>query len=113
MQISHVDWNQELSNTLATCKQLLEKHYGTRLQFLILFGSVAKHQSSSESDLDLLAVLQPPFDYFHELYTLVDLLYPIQLEANHWISVKPASTSEFHAGKTQLYRNIKQEGIVL
>jgi hypothetical protein len=48
-----------------------------------------------------------------ELRTIVDVLYPLQLEASHWISAKPAAPDELEAGITQLYRNIKEEGIWL
>ncbi|MBF2037415.1 MAG: nucleotidyltransferase domain-containing protein [Leptolyngbyaceae cyanobacterium T60_A2020_046] len=103
----------DITATIAACQQSLMEHYGDRLQSLILFGSAARQSLTPESDLDLLVVLQPPFDYFQELHDLVDLLYPLQLESSHWISVKPASQSEFAAGTTQLYRNVQQEGILL
>lgn len=98
---------------LEQCKRSLMDHYGDRLQSVILFGSAARQTLTPDSDLDLLVVLKPPFDYFQELRTLVDLLYPLQLESTHWISAKPASQPEFVAGATQLYRNVQQEGILL
>lgn len=61
--------------------KVLIAHYGDRLQSLILFGSVARQTPSPNSDIDLLVVLKPPFDYFQELSNLVDILYPLQLEA--------------------------------
>lgn len=113
MPITQPNLNPEIKKLLATCKQMLMTHYGDRLQSLILFGSAARQTLTLESDLDLLVVLTPPFDYFQELRSLVDILYPLQLEASHWISAKPASEQEFIAGATQLYRNIQQEGIKL
>ncbi len=103
----------DIAATLAICKRVLIEHYGDRLQTLILFGSATTAKLTPTSDLDLLVVLSPPFDYFRELRSLVDMLYPLQLEASHWISAKPALASEFAAGKTQLYRNIQREGVVL
>jgi predicted nucleotidyltransferase len=113
MSAPQLSLSSAVTETIATCKQVLTDHYGDRLQSLILFGSAARQSLTPESDLDLLVVLQPPFDYFQELRDLVDLLYPLQLESSHWISVKPASQSEFAAGTTQLYRNVQQEGIAL
>ncbi|MBE9079168.1 nucleotidyltransferase domain-containing protein [Romeria aff. gracilis LEGE 07310] len=101
------------NNILTRCKQILAKYYKSRLQALILFGSAARQELTPNSDIDLLVVLSSPFDYCQELTTIVDLLYPLQLEASHWISAKPAETSDFEAGKIQLYRNIQQEGILL
>ena len=99
--------------TLAHCKQRLQQHYADRLKVLILYGSAAKQQLTPQSDLDLLVLLEPPLDYFQELRAIVDLLYPLQLDSSHWISAKPAATTEFEQGLTQLYRNIHQEGMVL
>ncbi|MEO0770594.1 MAG: nucleotidyltransferase domain-containing protein [Cyanobacteria bacterium J06649_4] len=99
--------------SLQTCKQLLAKHYGEKLQGVILFGSAARNDMTQESDLDLLVLLLKPFDYFEELQVIVDILYDTQLEAKYWISAKPAAKDEFMAGTIQLYRNIQEEGIFL
>lgn len=98
---------------LNKCKQILAQHYQDRLQAIFIYGSVARKELTPDSDIDLLIVLPKPFDYFQELRTLVDLLYPLQLEASHWISAKPAESSEFNSGSIQLYRNIHREGIKL
>jgi predicted nucleotidyltransferase len=102
-----------ISPTLTACKQALQDHYGDRLQGLVLFGSAARQAMTPHSDIDLLVLLEPPLNYFEELRTIVDVLYPLQLEASHWISAKPATPEELKAGITQLYRNIRQEGIRL
>jgi predicted nucleotidyltransferase len=86
------------------CKQRLAEHYGDRLQQVIVFGSVARNEAHSESDLDLLVVLNLPFDYFQELRTIVELLYPIQLETEVVISAQPAASDDFEQGKLQFYR---------
>lgn len=98
---------------LKSCKQILMQHYKNRLKGLILYGSAARQELAPNSDIDLLVVLPQPFDYCQELRTIVDLLYPLQLEASHWISAKPAEASEFETGTIQLYRNIQKEGITL
>lgn len=95
------------------CKNALESHYGSRLKGLILYGSMARDQASSISDIDLLVLLSKPFDHFHELRRIIDLLYPIQLESEQLISAKPAAVDEFEYGDIQLYRNAKREGLFL
>jgi len=79
------------------CKETLAKEYGKRLKGVILYGSVARGQASSASDIDLLVLLIPPFDYFTELRRLVDVLYPIQLESEQLISAKPVSVRDLTA----------------
>jgi predicted nucleotidyltransferase len=105
---------ETITNELAQrCKNTLESHYGAQLKGLILYGSAAREQASPQSDIDLLVLLGKPFDYFHELRQIVDLLYPIQLESEYLISAKPAAQDEFEDGDIQLYRNAKKEGVAI
>jgi uncharacterized protein len=43
----------------------------------------------------------------------LELIYPLQMEASHWISAKPAEADAFEAGAIQLYRNVLREGVIL
>ena len=95
------------------CKKILAGHYGPRLKGLILYGSIAREQTSAGSDIDLLVLLSKPFNYFHELRQIVDLLYPVQLDSEQLISAKPAALDEFEQKASQLYRNVKREGLSL
>lgn len=95
------------------CKKILAGHYGPRLKGLILYGSIAREQTSAGSDIDLLVLLSKPFNYFHELRQIVDLLYPVQLDSQQLISAKPAALDEFEQKASQLYRNVKREGLSL
>lgn len=91
----------------------MEKHYGDRFAGLILYGSQARGQAESGSDIDLLVLLQASFDYFQEIWNLAELLYPLQLESDRLISVKPAAVQDFQAGILQFYRLARREGIQL
>ncbi|PWB43527.1 MAG: nucleotidyltransferase [Candidatus Methylomirabilota bacterium] len=100
-----------VAELLRQCKTVLEGHYGPRFHGLILFGSMARNQASPVSDIDLLVLLNQPFDYFRELRQIIELLYPLQLESDRLISAKPARLDEFEHGSTRLYRNAKREGL--
>ena len=102
-----------INEVLRKCKEALENHYGSQLKGLILYGSVARNQADSLSDIDLLVMLSKPFDYFAELRQVIDVLYPIQLESEQLISARPVSQDEFEHGAIQLYRNAKREGILV
>jgi predicted nucleotidyltransferase len=92
------------------CKSVLEEQYGPRFQGLVLYGSSVRGQAEPGSDIDLLVLLNQPFDYSRELRRIVDLLYPVQLESEQLISAKPAVADEFEQGRLQLYRHAKREG---
>jgi predicted nucleotidyltransferase len=100
-----------VNSILKKCNEILSDHYGDNLERLILYGSMARGEADVLSDIDLLVLLKEPFNYFEELRTIVDLLYPIQLESKNLISAKPASKEEFEAGEILLYRLAKREGI--
>ncbi len=98
---------------ISRCKGLLESHYASQFQGVVLYGSIARNQADSSSDIDLLVLLRPPFEYLVELQHIIDLLYPVQLESDRLISAKPASSEEFEQGTRQLYRIAKREGAVV
>lgn len=95
------------------CKKVLKDHYGEQFGGLILHGSHARDQAKLSSDIDLLVLLNKPFNYFEELRRVTDMLYPIQLESAQLISAKPAAVDEFKDGSLQLYRNARSEGLAL
>jgi predicted nucleotidyltransferase len=101
---------QNVSNVTHRCKRILEDYYGDRFQGLVLYGSTAREQDDPSSDIDLLVLLDQPFDFFRELRHVVDLLYEIQLESDRLISAKPAALETFDQGELQLYRNARREG---
>ena len=102
-----------INSVLQTCKEALSQYYGSRLEGLILYGSIARGDADAESDIDLLVLLSAPFDYFAELRQIVDLLYPIQLESEQLISAKPALASAYEMGSISLYRNVQREGVAV
>jgi predicted nucleotidyltransferase len=102
-----------VAEIIQKCKVILEGHYGSRFEGLILYGSGARDQTGPGSDIDLLVLLRQPFNYFDELRQMIELLYPVQLESDQLISAKPASRDEFEHGRIQLYRNAKREGVSL
>jgi len=71
------------------CETVLESHYGAQLKGLAVRGCAARNQASASNDIDLLVLLGQPFDYFHEVRRIVELLCPIQLESDWLLSAKP------------------------
>lgn len=95
------------------CKEALAEQYAEQLKGVVLYGSIARNTSIPSSDIDLLVLLDQPFDYFTELRQLVDLLYPIQLESEQLISAKPVLIDDFEKGTLSLYRNARKEGVFI
>ena len=101
------------ASIIQQCKESLSRYYGAQLKGVILYGSVARGDPDAASDIDLLVLLAPPFDYFAELRQIVELLYPIQLESSRLISAKPALASDYELGSISLYRTAQREGMAV
>lgn len=101
------------SEIVQKCKEVLARQYGERLKGVILYGSMARGDNTTSSDIDLLVLLDQPLDYFMELRQLVNVLYPIQLESEQLISAKPVSFKDFELGTVSLYRNARREGVAV
>lgn len=80
---------------------------------IILFGSQARDEARSDSDVDFLVVLpQPPRSTRREMVELADLLRPLRLSAD----VVVVSAQRFHESAAvpgTLYHSVLREGKVL
>ena len=100
-----------IDQIIRRCKLVLQDHYGARLRGVVVYGSAARQQAGPESDIDLLVLLTQPFNYFEETRRIIEVLYPIQLEAEYLISAKPVFVQDYEQGRFQLYRTAQREGI--
>ena len=94
-------------------KARLEAAFLDRLQGVLLFGSEARNEAGKDSDLDLMVLLEGPVRLGRDLETIVQALYPLQLELDAPIHALPVSADSFEAGGYGLYRNAKREGVYL
>ncbi|MEI7891745.1 MAG: nucleotidyltransferase domain-containing protein [Myxococcales bacterium] len=98
---------------LAAIKAKLNEVYGARLKGLVLFGSFARGRARPDSDIDILALLDGPLDYGHELQAIVDALYDLQLLTAHPLEVLPADSNEYAKREWPLYRAAAADGKAL
>lgn len=85
--------------------------HGKRLRGLVLYGSQARGEATADSDIDVLVLLDGPFDYGRELEKNLQALYPLALEWSRRISAKPVAVDEYDKLDCPLYRAAHQEGI--
>jgi predicted nucleotidyltransferase len=91
----------------------LEKAFGKRFRGVFLYGSRARGDNRSNSDLDLLVLLEGPISLARDIGTAVDALYPLQLQVDYPIHALPVTVEHFEARGRLLFRNVAREGIAL
>ena len=69
--------SEELRNEI---RARLELAFKGRFQGVVLYGSEARNEAREGSDLDLMIVLDGPVQLGRDLDTIVQALYPVQLE---------------------------------
>ncbi len=94
-------------------RSALASAFAGRLRGLVAYGSQVRGDSTADSDLDLLVLLDGPINLGADLERVVAALYPLQLKSPYPIHALPVDFGEYSAGRYALYRNARQEGIVL
>ena len=101
---------EELLEEIKAC---LLAAYHDRLYGVVLYGSEVRGDATSESDIDVLVLLDGPVNYGHDLETNLDALYPLSLQLGRRISAKPVVASEYENVDCPLYQNVHREGIMV
>jgi predicted nucleotidyltransferase len=87
--------------------------YGERLRGVVLFDSESRGDAEPDNDIDLLVLLEGPVDS-KEMRTIVDALYPLQLEiSDRPIHALPADVEDFERDRLFFYRSVKEDGVFL
>jgi len=105
--------SEHIRPIVSQLKAMLQKHYQSRLQYLILYGSYARGTSTKESDIDIMVVLNEMSSAHNEIDVLTELKTDLMLENNVYISTNPTSLDQFNKANQLYYRNVKNEGIIL
>ena len=84
-----------------------------RLHGVLLYGSEARNEAREGSDLDLMVLLDGPVRLGRDLDTIVEALYPVQLEIEAPIHATPVASKVFEAGEYGLYRSARRDGVFL
>ena len=98
---------------LRDLKQRLRALYGERLAEVVLFGSVARGEDTSHSDVDVLVVLHGPVDRYAENGHLADVVLDFMGQYRQSLSPVVMDEATFLSGDWPLLRNVREEGIPL
>lgn len=93
----------------------LKKMYLGNLQYVLLYGSRARKESTPESDIDLLVVLDHFDDFWEETSKIKSLAYKLTFAAGKSVvlSALPVTLKQYTAGGTPFLINVKKESKII
>jgi len=103
--------NEKLEQLLKEIKSGLSMLYGSQLRGVYLFGSYARGEQDTESDLDVLIVLAHYGLYSDEIERTGDLVSALSLKYGVSISRKFITASHWATADSALLRNVRAEAI--
>ena len=101
----------KVSQIIKEFREELKKVYGENLVRVILYGSYARGDFNSDSDIDLLIVLKEMESPGKEIDRMIEIKSEINLKYNVLISVFPVASIEYDSLNSPLLLNIRREGI--
>ncbi len=102
-----------IKDILRELKEGLQKKYGSKLKSMMLFGSYARGEQRSDSDIDIAIILE---DFSHacvEIERTGDIVSSLSLKFDTLISLVPIKEEDWRRRKTSLISNIKRDGMAV
>ena len=102
-----------IKDILQELKIELQKRYGNKLRKIMLFGSYARGEYRSDSDIDIAVILD---DFPHacaEIERTGDIVSALSLKFDTLISLVPIKEKDWEKRKTTLISNIERDGMAI
>ncbi|MCL2360574.1 MAG: nucleotidyltransferase domain-containing protein [Defluviitaleaceae bacterium] len=105
---------QSIKNIMQEAVEVSHKAFGDILRQVWLFGSYARGEANSDSDVDFMVVLSEPVETWKYICTVYnDFTVDIINRYGEFPSVFITHEVNFIEEPTQLYKNVKKEGVLV
>ena len=102
-----------IKNILNEIRACFDGIYAKRIKEMILFGSYARGDFESDSDIDLLLLLDNLDDVDTERARYMPAVCELSLKYDTVLSVIPMEYETYRTRKTPLILNVQREGVCL
>lgn len=113
---SEIFMSEAIKNLIEMYVSDIRNIYGNHLRQVILYGSYARGDFNSDSDVDIMILLDmPDTDIKKYRHELSDMTFDFNMDYD--VDIKPIAKSEEHYRKWissyPFYKNVDQEGVTL
>lgn len=105
--------SENIAQILAELRSGLEELYGNRLERLILFGSQARGDATSNSDIDVLVVLSGEVYPVEEIRRTSRMVADLSLRTDTDLGVAFISAERYLTERSPFVLNVQREGIAI
>jgi predicted nucleotidyltransferase len=105
--------SRRIQKLLKELKAGLIRIYGDELKTVYLYGSYARGEASSESDIDVLVVLKGDFNYMDMLKRSEDFTVSLCLENDVVVSIAFVSEAEYKSKQTPFLMNVRRDAVIV
>ncbi len=103
--------DQKIKSLISRIKVHLIRIYGEQIKKVILYGSCVRGTATSDSDIDILVLVDESLNSFEVRESLSDLLYDILLEEGELFSVVVVGERLYESYNSPFMLNVKKEGV--
>ena len=103
---------EKLNEILKELRTGLAEVLGSQLEAVYLYGSHARGEATSDSDIDVLIVIRDDFDYGEMLDRTINLVADLSLEHDVVISRAFISKERFKNEMSPFLMNVRREAVL-
>jgi predicted nucleotidyltransferase len=103
----------QLEKILQALRLELKQVLGDQLETVILFGSQARGEARTDSDIDILVVVRDEFDYGDLIQRTSAIVSALSLKYDVVISRAFTSRRRFDQERSPFFLNVRREGVTV
>jgi predicted nucleotidyltransferase len=109
--VRHENDSNTVRQALRELERGLRELYAEKTPLILVYGSQARQEADSASDIDVLLVYPGEIRPGQEINRLRDILAEINLRYQELISVIPVSEKDYKQRTSPFWVNVRKEGI--
>jgi len=94
-------------------RERLHDVLGDALDSVVLYGSQARGEATSDSDIDVLCLMKHPFDYGDLVLRTARISAALSLEHDVVVSTAFVTRADFETRNTPFLMNVRREALVV